>query len=225
MKIMLADDKPNIHAIVEHLASSQGYEFCGASSGTEALELVWKEKPDVIILDVMMPDQDGYHVCKELRSQGVNTPIIFLTAKGDIVDKGIGFEAGCDDYLVKPFSPTELGMRIKALSRRGRSHSEAEGTIEVDGLRIDTKRKKVFVDGKAVTLTPKEFKILVILASHPGEVFTRDQLIEEAWGKEYVGITSSIAVFISKIREKIEKDPSKPRYLQTVWRFGYRFGD
>lgn len=225
MKIMLADDEPSIHAIVEHLTASQDYEFCSASSGTEALELFWKENPDVVILDVMMPDQDGYHVCKELRSQGVTTPIIFLTAKGDIVDKGIGFEAGCDDYLVKPFSPTELAMRIKALSRRGRSHLEVERTIEVEGLRIDAKRKKVFVDGKSVTLTPKEFTILAILASHPGEVFTRDQLIEEAWGKEYVGITSSIAVFISKIREKIEEDPSKPRYLQTVWRFGYRFGD
>ncbi|MDR1013601.1 MAG: response regulator transcription factor [Coriobacteriales bacterium] len=226
MKILLADDEPAIHAVVKQLSSNQGYAFCGASSGAEALERYAEEKPDLVILDVMMPDMDGYHVCRELRSQGAEVPVIFLSAKGDIVDKGIGFEAGCDDYLVKPFSPSELAMRIKALFRRGASPQAADkGVIESDGLRIDLKKKKVLIEGKAVALTPKEFMILVILASHPGEIFTHEQLIEEVWGKEYVGITSSIAVFISKIREKIEKNPSKPRYLQTVWRFGYRFGD
>jgi two-component system response regulator VicR len=226
MKIMLADDEPSICTIVEHLAREIRYEYCSASTGTEALQVFEEQAPDLVILDVMMPDIDGYHVCKSIRAKDSDVPIIFLTAKGDIVDKGIGFEAGCDDYIVKPFSPSELAMRIKALLRR-RNHllSSVDDLIEADGLTIDIKRKKVFVGEKTVALTPKEFMILVLLASHPGEVFTHEQLIREVWGEEYVGSTTSIAVFISKIREKIEKDPSKPRYLQTVWRFGYRFGD
>ena len=226
MKIMLADDELSIHAIVERLTQEIEYEYCGAHTGVEALKVFEEEAPDLIVLDVMMPDMDGFRVCKEIRARGSNVPIIFLTAKGDIVDKGIGFEAGCDDYLVKPFSPSELAMRMKALLRRQSNvMSSVDDLIEADGLTIDIKRKKVFIEGKTVSLTPKEFMILVILASHPGEVFTQEQLIREVWGEEYIGSTTSIAVFISKIREKIEKDSSKPRYLQTVWRFGYRFGD
>jgi two-component system response regulator VicR len=223
---MLADDEPSIHAIVERLAHENDYEYCAAFSGTEAIGAFAEHSPDIVILDVMMPGLDGYQVCRKLRAQNADVPIILLTAKGDIVDKGVGFDAGCDDYIVKPFSPNELAMRIKALLRRRQKDATIDqGIIEAEGLIIDLKRKKVLIEGAAVALTPKEFMILVLLASHPGEVFTHEQLIEEVWGAEYIGSTTSIAVFISKIREKIEKDPTKPHYIQTVYRFGYRFGD
>ncbi len=226
MKIMLVDDEVGIHAIVERIAHDSGYEYYEASGGEEAIGVFFETNPDLLILDVMMPDVDGFQVCRELRAKGCLVPIIFLTAKGDIVDKGVGFDVGGDDYIVKPFSPKELSMRIKAhLRRQQRSLQSAQDNIHAGDLTIEIKRRKVLIHGKPIELTPKEFLILMLMASHPGEVFTHEQLIEEVWGKEYVGETTSIAVFIRKIREKIEVDPSKPRYLQTVWRSGYRFGD
>ena len=226
MKIMLADDDESIQLLVKQIVTRRGYSFCYAADGQAAIEVFNQENPDLLILDVMMPEMDGFQVCRLLREQGALALIIFLSARGDIVDKSVGFNAGGDDYLTKPFSTQELLLRIDAhLRRQQRMTSELERNFTVGDLAFDFRRKKVSVNSKSVELTPKEYMILALLASHPGEIFTRKQLTEVIWGKEYVGETTSIAVFIRRIREKIEVDPSKPTYIQTVWRAGYRFGD
>jgi two-component system response regulator VicR len=176
----------------------------------------------------MMPRLNGFDVCSRLRFDGYQTPVLFLTAKGDIVDKSIGFKSGGDDYLVKPFIAEELSLRINALlKRKGNLAGEVHIPEQMiyKGLEIYPTRFKAFVDGRQIDLTPKEFRILALLASRPGEVFTREQLIENVWGEEFVGESSGITGFIRKIREKIETDPSRPFYVQTVWKIGYRLGD
>lgn len=226
-KILLADDEPRMHTLMSRIADDAGYEFVGAEDGYEALEKFREEQPDLVILDVMMPGMDGFQVCRKLREEHAMVPIIFLSAKGDIVDKGVGFDAGGDDYLVKPFGPEELAMRIAAhVRRQQRSASVAvEGVVEHEDVRIDIRKRKVTKRGEPVVLTPKEFDILAILASGKGSIFTREQLTLEVWGEEYAGETLGVAVYIRRIREKLEDVPSKPVYVQTVWREGYRFGD
>ncbi len=225
-KIMLADDEESMQLLVERIITGKGYSFCCVGDGSEVFDMFNKENPDLLILDVMMPELDGFQVCRMLREQGVVVPIVFLSARGDIIDKSVGFNAGGDDYLVKPFSTQELLLRVEAhLRRQQRMIPETEKNFTIGDLSFDIKRKKVFIKERPVELTPKEYMILVLLASHPGEIFTREQLTEAIWGEEFVGETTSIAVFIRRIREKIEDDPSKPAYIQTVWRAGYRFGD
>jgi two-component system response regulator VicR len=227
MKIMLADDEQAMRTLVERIIQDIGYEFVAVNDGTSVLEVFEAEKPDLLLLDVMLPGMDGFEVCQELRARGVSTPVIFLSAKGDIVDRRVGFSSGADDYIVKPFSPQELTLRVKAnLREQAQPALDANAkSLSYDGLEIDLIRHLVYVDGVNVDLTPKEYKIFSLLAAHPGEAFTKEQLINEVWGKEFVGETTSLAVFIRKIREKIEADPSSPRWLQTVWHVGYRFGD
>ena len=226
MKIMLADDEVRIHTIVQRIADDEGYDFIGAFDGNEAIKIVAEKQPDLLILDVMMPRLDGFQACKKIRSAGIHIPIIFLSAKGDIVDKGVGFEAGADDYLVKPFSAEELSMRIRAHLRRQQHVADVQkSVIEYDDLKVDLKKRRVSKRGEAIELTPKELDILAIFAAHEGEVFTREQLTVQVWGEEYAGEVLGIAVYIRRIREKIEDNPSKPHYIQTVWREGYRFGD
>lgn len=226
MKILLADDEPSMQALIGQIVEDGGYAFCGALDGLKAMEVAQSEKPDLIILDVMMPGMDGFEVCRLLRGQGVAVPIIILSAKGEIVDKSIGFSAGADDYLVKPFSPEELLMRIRAhLRRENRSSALQLATLRIHDLEIDTARHRLFLKGAEVLLTPKETHILAYLAHHRGEIVTREQLIEEVWGEEFVGETSSVAVFIRKLREKIEEDPSHPALIKTVRNAGYIFAD
>lgn len=225
-KIMIADDEESIRTLIGRIVNDLGFEYCSACDGTEALQVWLEEQPDLLILDVMMPRLNGFQVCERLRSQGALLPIIFLSAKGDIVDKGIGFNAGGDDYLVKPFSSEELSLRISAHLRKSiRDTSLPRNLFSIGPFTFNLRKHQVLVSGAMVDLTPKEFQILVLLASHPGEVFTRRQLVEAVWGSEYVEGTTSIAVFIRKIREKVESDPSKPRFVQTVWRVGYRFSE
>ncbi|MDR0500894.1 MAG: response regulator transcription factor [Coriobacteriales bacterium] len=225
MKILLADDEPSMRKLVRRVVEEGGYSFVSANDGTEVLELVINERPDLIILDVMMPRMDGFHVCNQLREQGVKVPIIFLSAKGDIVDKAVGFSAGADDYLVKPFSPDELLMRIKAHLRQFERVSEsAVALIREGALEIDMRRHRVLLDGCVVPFTPKEFQILAFLAKHRLQIVTREQLTLEVWGEDYFGEISSIPVYIRKIREKIEADPSHPAVLRTMRNTGYIFG-
>ncbi|MCI8515073.1 MAG: response regulator transcription factor [Lachnospiraceae bacterium] len=230
MKIMAVDDEENILLAIRHIAEKDGYQYCSAPDGETALSLVKEEKPDLIILDVMMPDMNGFQVCEELRRQDDHTPIIFLSAKGDIVDKGIGFTAGGDDYLVKPFNPRELSLRMNALLRRakrdgksGNEYLKREDSAAFDELEIFFNRYEVRLRGMDVGLTSKEFEILALLASHPGQVYTRQQILEHIWGNDSGANANSITVFMRKIREKIEDDPAKPKYLLTVWRIGYKF--
>jgi two-component system response regulator VicR len=225
MKILLADDEPSMRKLVQRVVEDGGYSFCSANDGAAVFELVRAHKPDLIILDVMMPKMDGFHVCSQLREQGVRVPILFLSAKGDIVDKGVGFSAGADDYLVKPFSPDELLMRIQAhLRQYERSSEYAVAAINEGSIEIDLRRYRVLRNGQDIAVTPKEFQILAYLAQHRNQIVTREQLITEVWGEDFVGETSSVAVFIRKIREKIEDDPSHPQLLRTMRNVGYIFG-
>lgn len=231
MKILLADDERSLCDALEIILADAGYAVSIAHDGAEAIELFSRDDFDLVILDVMMPKVDGYEACTLVRQRDPDVPVLMLTAKGDIVDKKSGFRAGADDYLVKPFNDEELLLRVEALLRR-RSKSETAGegrkllqTVKIGGLIIDPKRYEVTAEGRVISLTPKEFQILALMADHPGKVFTREDLIDNIWGKEYERGAISIPVYVRRIREKIEKDPSDPKYLQTVWRFGYKLGD
>lgn len=230
-KVMLIDDDENMHVLIRRLCHDAGYDFCGALSGQEGLGLVDAEHPDILLLDVMMPGMNGFDVCRAMRERGRRIPIVFLTAKGDIVDKSIGLKAGGDDYVVKPFSPEELMLRVEAHLRRHREDlSFAKplvrgGVAQAGDLEIRFGSYEVFLNGARVDMTAKEFEILALLASNPGQVFTRSQIYEHIWGPDASIGESSITVFMRRIREKIEDNPSKPRYLLTVWRVGYKFVD
>lgn len=197
----------------------------------EACALFQREWPDVVVLDVMMPKVDGFEVCRRIREVDENVPVLFLSARDGIIDKRIGFSFGGDDYLVKPFNEEELVMRIEALvrrSRRSRRDGEAAAPERPERFALgpftfDEVRHEVLKGGEPVVLTPKEFQLLLHLASHPGAVMGKDELIEELWGEEYLDGAISIAVYVRKIREKIEENPAKPAYLKTVWGVGYSF--
>jgi two-component system response regulator VicR len=226
MRILIVDDEESMRTLIGQIVEDDGHTPIFANDGLEALELLECEQPDLAILDVMLPRMDGFALCARVRESGHTFPILFLTAKGDIVDKSIGFKSGGDDYLVKPFAPRELTLRIEALARRRPSSTPPQtGQLVCGDLNIDLVRRRVTLRGEPVDLTPKEFQILAILASSPGEVYTRKQLIEDAWGKDYYGEPAAITVFIRRIREKIEDDPARPRYVKTVWRIGYLFCD
>lgn len=226
--ILLVDDDKSIRSAARMLLEGEGYDYLEAASGAEGLAVFQRLHPDLIILDVMMEGMNGYDVCARIREADKRVPVLFLTARGDIVDKGMGFQVGGDDYLVKPFISQELLYRVRALLRRASVGAEPRKqpmTIVFEDLSIDVKRRRVSIGDRPVELTPKEFHVLQILASSPGEVFTRERLIEDVWGPEFVGESTSLAVIIRRIREKIEDDPSLPHYLQTVWHVGYRMGD
>lgn len=197
----------------------------------EACALFQREWPDVVVLDVMMPKVDGFEVCRRIREVDENVPVLFLSARDGIIDKRIGFSFGGDDYLVKPFNEEELVMRIEALvrrSRRSRWDGEAAAPERPERFALgpftfDEVRHEVLKGGESVVLTPKEFQLLHHLASHSGAVMGKDELIEELWGEEYLDGAISIAVYVRKIREKIEENPAKPAYLKTVWGVGYSF--
>lgn len=228
-KIMLIDDDPSLQLALCHVVSGEGYSFCCASNGEEGLSLLEKEKPDLLLLDVMMPGMNGFDVCRRMREEGRRIPIIFLSAKGDIVDKSIGFKAGGDDYLVKPFDNSELLLRIEAHLRRHKddlafARATAQGGSSCVGdLTIEFSKYEALKRGEPVELTSKEFEILALLAANPGKAFTRQQIYEHIWGDGVAVDVNSITVFIRRIREKIEDNPSQPKYLLTVWGVGYKF--
>ncbi|MCB7036436.1 response regulator transcription factor [Eggerthella sinensis] len=230
-KVMLIDDDESLHVLMKRIVEEAGYEFCAAFSGAEGLALLGDEHPDLLLLDVMMPGMNGFDVCRTMRESGRRIPIIFLSAKGDIVDKSIGFKAGGDDYVVKPFSSDELLLRIEAHLRRHREDLtfakavSREGCNHTGDLEILFNQYEVRLRGVTVDLTAKEFEILALLAASPGQVFTRNQIYEHIWGLESEVDESSITVFMRKIREKIEDNPSQPKYLLTVWRVGYKFAE
>lgn len=242
IKVMLIDDDPGIHESLRDVVEEEGYEFCGALSGKEGLRLLDQERPDLLLLDVMMPGMNGFDVCRQMRDEGRRIPVIFLTAKNDIVDKSTGFKAGADDYVTKPFIADELLLRIGAHVRRHRDdmqhalEREADAAAEaaalarpdrvaVGDLEVLFDRYEVRLRGEVVPLTAKEFEILSLLAESPGEVFTRRRIYEHLWGETAEVDENSITVFMRKIREKIEDNPSEPRYLLTVWRVGYKLAD
>ena len=230
-KVMLIDDDKGVHVLMRRIIEDAGYRYCAAYDGESGLKMLASEHPDLLLLDVMMPGMNGFDVCMKIREQGRRIPIILLSAKGDIVDKSIGFKAGGDDYVVKPFSPDELLLRIEAHLRRHKSDLafakavSREGSNKTGDLEIFFNRYEVRLRGEPVDLTAKEFEILALLASSPGQVFTRNQIYEHIWGRDSSVDENSITVFMRKIREKIEDNPSQPKYLLTVWRVGYKFAE
>lgn len=224
-KILVVDDEPTILELVSYNLEQAGFTTITATDGETALKLVETEKPDLVILDVMLPKIDGFEICRTLRARG-NTPILMLTARREEVDRVLGLELGADDYLTKPFSPRELVARVRAILRRvAESNNRADGTIVVGDLVINPDSHEVKVRGQPVDLTLKEYQLLKFLAENPGRVFTREALLDRLWEGEYFGDTRTIDVHIRHLREKIEEDPSNPRYILTVRGVGYKFRD
>lgn len=227
MKILIVDDEERIQRLLYDIVCDAGYEAVIANDGFEALDIAKSETPDLIFMDVMLPRMDGFTACRRLRELDIDVPIIFLSAKGDIVDKGIGFQAGGDDYMTKPFDPRELLMHVEAHLRRAHyfrmgKQMESSGVVKAGRIEMDEQHFIAKKDGRELTLTPKEFKILLCLARNAGVVVSKNQIVESAWGDEYIGATTSITVFIKKLREKVEDDPADPKIIQTIWGIGYR---
>jgi DNA-binding response OmpR family regulator len=222
--ILVVDDEPSIREVVSLYLSRAGYEVVVVADGDAALEALAQHAPDLVVLDLMLPHVDGLEIARQLRAEG-NTPIIMLTARREETDRILGLEMGADDYVVKPFSPRELVSRVKAVLRRTypSTSAETEQALTFDHLRIDPTTRLVEVDSEERSLTAREFDLLWVLARSPRQVFNRDQLLDLVWGlTEYID-PSTVTVHVRRLREKIERDPSNPRYLQTVWGVGYRF--
>jgi DNA-binding response OmpR family regulator len=219
--VLVVDDEPIVREVLSRYLTRDGYVVDTAADGVQALDAFERGAPDIVLLDLMLPLVDGFEVFRTIRLSG-DTPVIMLTAKGEESDRIVGLELGADDYVTKPFSPREVVLRVGALLRRT-SLSPSSEPIVFDGLAIDPDRREALLDGARVELTRKEFDLLYHLASHPGVVFTRTQLLAEVWDFAFDGDPATVTVHIRRLREKIEEDPSSPRRLVTVWGVGYRF--
>jgi two-component system alkaline phosphatase synthesis response regulator PhoP len=226
-KILIIEDEEPIRIVLEDDFMSEGYKVESASSGTEGFEKALNRTADLIILDIMLPGMDGFEICKKLRSRGIQTPVIMLTAKGQEIDRILGLEFGADDYVTKPFSPRELLARVKAILRRMEDHSENEdqGSFNLMGLEVNFRNHRCNKNGKEVNLTAFEYGILKYLIQNQGRVISRDELLDEVWGKNIVVTPRSVDTHIANIRKKIEDDPANPKFIGSVHGFGYRFTD
>lgn len=224
-KILVVDDEEKLREMIKNYLEKEDFEVTQAANGTEALKIIAAERPNLIVLDWMMPGLSGLEVCRQVREKS-NIPVIMLTAKAEEVDKLLGLELGADDYITKPFSLRELAARIKVVLRRTEPGAEDKGggLLKAGGLIINLDRHEVWVEGKQVLLTPTEFKILSLLAGNPGRVYSRLQLLDAALGFAYDGYERSIDTHISNLRKKIEPDQANPRYILTIYGTGYRFG-
>jgi DNA-binding response OmpR family regulator len=226
--VLVVDDEPTIAEVVSRYLERAGYETRMAADGPAALELAGMRRPDLVVLDLMLPGLDGLEVMRRLRELGETGPrermaVILLTAKGDESDRVVGLRLGADDYVVKPFSPAELVARVDAVLRRVDPAPEHAPPIEHGDLRIDPAARRAFVRGEEVLLTQREFDLLLFLARHPGQAFTRNQLMDAVWQYAFYTDTSTVTVHVRRLRAKIEDDPAQPRHVQTVWGVGYRF--
>jgi len=225
MRILAVDDDPNNLKMVAFLLGEEGYEVLTAGDGLTALSLVDAKNPDLVILDVMMPQMDGLQVCKRIR-QTMDVPIIILSAKGETTDKVNGLELGADDYLPKPFEPSELLARVRAVLRRSEisTYDDPDAVLAIGGLRLDPVSNRVYAGGQQpIDLTPIEFRLLHCLMRNAGRTLSHDFLLSHAWGYEYEGYSNQIAVYIRRLRSKIEQDPTRPSRIVTVRGLGYRF--
>ncbi|MFI8688197.1 response regulator transcription factor [Rossellomorea sp. NPDC077527] len=223
-KVLLVDDEENIVDVCSRYLVREGFEVSTAFNGREALEKYRSFHPDIVVLDIMMPEMDGWQAAEKIREDH-DTPIIMLTALGQEKDRIYGLTIGADDYVTKPFSPRELLLRVKNVLRRTYSAptEEQQNVLRWKGLHIDRNKRKVISRGYEVEMTVKEFELLSLLAQHPAQVFSKSQLIETLWGYEYLGDANTINVHIRRLREKIEDDPSEPKWIKTVWGIGYKF--
>ena len=233
-KILVVDDEISLQETLAYNLKKQGYEVQTTGDGTEALELAREMKPDLIILDIMLPGLDGFEICRILRKE-MSTPVLMLTARDDEIDRVVGLEVGADDYMAKPFSMRELVARVKAMLRRVRLVREELNTgesqdgkpkqqiLEFGNLRIDMTRREITVDDEVVAFKPKEYELLTFLAQHQGQVLSREFILERVWGWDFIGDSRTVDVHVRWLREKIEKDPANPRRIITVRGAGYRF--
>jgi DNA-binding response OmpR family regulator len=222
--VLVVDDEPTIAEVVARYLERAGYRTRVAHDGPQAIESAERERPDLVVLDLMLPRMDGLEVMRRLREHDRDRiAVILLTAKGDESDRVIGLRLGADDYVVKPFSPAELTARVGAVLRRIDTSPEQEAAIELAGLAIDPSARTVRVRGAEAQLTHREFDLLLFLARHPGQVFSRDQLMSAVWQYSFYSDSSTVTVHVRRLRSKLEEDPAQPRWLQTVWGVGYRF--
>jgi len=223
-KVLIVEDDKTLLSVLEYNLAKEGYNVVSATDGVEALEIARKEKPDLIILDIMLPKMSGFEVCRILRKE-MTAPILMLTAKDDEIDKIAGLDLGADDYMTKPFSMRELLARARAMLRRAEMQVPKlamENQLKFGDIEVDIRRHSVTKGGNILGLTPKEFDLLTFLASNRGLVFSRDQLLEKVWGYDYFGNTRTVDVHIRWLREKIEDNPNKPKRLVTVRGVGYK---
>jgi two-component system, OmpR family, response regulator ResD len=220
--VLVVDDEPVITDVVSRYLERAGYATRVAADGLEAIRIAGDEEPDLVVLDLLLPGLDGLEVMRELQERQP-TRVIMLTAKGEASDRIAGLQRGADDYVVKPFSPAELVARVDAVLRRGEAEPEPEERISFDELEIDPGARTVLVRGEPVQLTVREFDLLLFLGRHPGQAFSRDQLMDAIWDYSFYTDTSTVTVHMRRLRAKVELEPSEPRWLQTVWGVGYRF--
>ena len=230
LALLVIEDDENISTAIGEYFSRAGYEVRTAGDGVAGVQAALTDRPDAVVLDLMLPKMDGLAVCRELREKAPYIPILMLTAKDDVVDKVLGLEMGADDYITKPFSLRELEARIKSVLRRvavgARSESATdEAPIMRGKLRIDPAKREVSVGDRQVDLTPKEFELLRLFASNPGRVFPRKYLLEKIWDYSYEGYDRTIDSHINRLRAKIEENPDNPQMVLTVWGIGYKFSD
>lgn len=225
-KVLIVEDEDAIAEIERDYLELSGFDVTLASDGKEGHDIALKEDFDIIILDIMLPGMDGFDICKEIRKEK-DIPIIMVSAKKEDIDKIRGLGIGADDYMTKPFSPSELVARVKAhLARYERlltNNKPENETIEIRGIKIDKTARRVFVNGEEKSFTTKEFDLLTFLAEHPNHVYTKEELFREIWDMDSIGDIATVTVHIKKIREKIEADTSNPQYIETIWGVGYRF--
>jgi len=225
-RILIIEDDYSIAELQRDYLEAEGYYVDIEENGETGLKLALKDRYDLYILDLMLPTVNGFEICRQIRKER-DVPIIFVSAKKDDVDKIRGFKLGADDYLVKPFSPSELVARVKGHISRyeqliGR-RSERKKKMIIGNIQIDTEDRKVFVNNHEITLTSREFDLLIFLVNNPNHVFNKEELFERIWGSDAIGDVSTVTVHIRKLREKVESDSSNPQYIETIWGAGYRF--
>jgi DNA-binding response OmpR family regulator len=223
--ILIVDDEPGIVRLIAMYLEREGFGTSTARTGAEALDLVSRMSPSLVILDIMLPDIDGWEVCREIRRMG-ETPIIMLTARDEDEDKIVGLEMGADDYVTKPFVPRELVARVKVILRRVRPTADTRSdALDLGALTIDPARREVYLEGEPIQLRAKEFDLLLELARKPGIVFEREKLLQDVWGYDFFGDSGTIDVHVRRLRAKLNDDSSNPRFIETIWGRGYRFKD
>ena len=223
IKVLLVEDEDNIRQFTKINLAREGFEILEADSGEKGVELAELNKPDVAVLDIMLPGIDGFEVCKILRNKFPNIVIIMLTAKTQDNDKIEGLERGADDYLTKPFNPCELILRIKSVLRRSPQKQNNGQIIEDETFKLDMYSRTFYKNGKEITLTPTELNIIKLLMQNPGKAITRDELMDKAWGEDFIGDAKIVDVNMRRLRSKIEEDSTHPKYIVTVWGVGYRW--
>ena len=219
--MLVVDDEPIVRDVVVRYLEHEGFETLVAGDGDSARALIEECEPALVVLDVMLPGTDGLSLCRWIRERS-SLPVILLTARGEEADRIVGLELGADDYVTKPFSPRELSARVRAVLRRSDPTPPTRETVSFGDVEIDVSARQVRRAGAAVELTMREFDLLVFLASHPRQVFSRDQLMDRVWGYATAVDTGTVTVHVRRLREKVETDPKRPRHLATVWGVGYR---